>query len=785
MATYYESAYKQLLMGVSQQDPKDRLDGQLTQQINMTSDPVYGLRRRGPLRYEGQVPTIWEPDQIAVLNTYITGELVMVTVSTAGNIGVVAKDGTLRWAQNVPYLKASSKAAIRFAVLNNEIYIANVEQQPKEIDNPAVASYPNPKDRGFMAIQASAFNTTYYCTITFLDDGSKLEGAYLTPKNDGNNSEVALEQTRLEHIAHAFTDQFNGVQGITAVSSSNILAIKSDSGRPISITSKNPRSLTHTSNAARVRLVDDLPAQMDIDFLNNFIVEVGTGTKNTFYRYDGVKRIWLEDAQYGSSKKPTNMPVKLVANSPTDWSVAEPDYQARSAGSADTNPTPKFVEGGITGIGVFQGRLILLSKEYVCMSASNSPTTWYRTTVDSLDASDPIEVAGSDSASSSYVYTTLFNKDLVIYGSDIQSIIPGTQPVTPSNVAIGVMSRYKCTLYAPPVSTGRSQYVGATRGDGYGAIWEVIPSEYTASQISANDVTRHIPSYMKGTVRIITTSTTSSIVAANFTGDPYSLLIEEYLWDGGEKKQAAWHKWTFAKPILHAVFDQDTLYILFQDSAANVSEICSLDLRRGANASSIMVPRLDFHKTFVVDTLGNITMTAEYFTLVKSDLYGFKITGAGVINVGVDLTNIVINGSTVTMTAKGCSPGDEVVCGIRYMSSFTLTPPKIMDSNGVAVTMYKSTLQEYHINWAYTGKLTYEFKDKFRSIREQDIIPALLRSDPTKTNWHPEDVVRTRMPVRLDMNDISATFSTNDVFDLCPTLVEYGYRFNQVRGRRV
>ena len=785
MATYNESAYKQLLMGVSQQDPKDRLDGQLTEQLNMTSDPVYGLRRRGPLRYEGSMPYVWYPNSTAVLNTYITGELVWVTVSTVGDLNVVTRTGEVKWGvKKMPYLVCSSKAAIRFAVLNNEIYICNVEQQPKAVADAEHSAYPNPNFLGFLAVQASSFSTKYTCRVTFLDDGSTLDAEYETPKNDG--STTAVDQTTLQYIAASLRDKLAGNQGLNVVAVDNVVGIQSTTNRPISVTSSSTKALIKTSYNARVRTIDDLPSHMDIGFLDNFIVEVGTGKSTTFYRYSGRQRLWLEDAKWGDGVKFDNMPLRLVPKSDTEWEVKQPDYERRSAGSASTNPTPKFIENGITGMGVFQGRLVLLAREYVCMSATNSPEVWFRTSVDSVNASDPIEAAGSDSASSAYVYTTLFNKDLVLYGSDIQSIIPGTQPVTPGNIAIGVMSRYKCTLFAAPVSTGRSQYVGATRGDGYGAVWEMVPSDYTASQITGNDVTRHIPCYIKGTVRGITSSTTSSILATLFTGDLNTVLIEEYLWDGSEKKQAAWHKWTFPLPIVHIVFDQDTLYMMFQDSEAQTTEIGTIDLRRGSAAgAAVTVPRLDFHKTFVVDANGKIAMTAAFYTLVKKAIYGFKITGAGKVNVGVDIVNPEINGDTVTLTASNCTAGDEVIVGVRYISSFTLTPPRILDSNGVAVTMYKSTLQEYHVTWAYTGVLSYEFKDHFRTVAEKNTTPAYLRSDTNKADWMPVSSVQVRYPVRLDMNTIEATFATNDVYDLCPTLIEYGYRYNQVKGRRV
>ena len=44
--------YANLIQGVSQQTPQQRTDGQLSEQINMTSDIVTGLRRRTGFAYQ-------------------------------------------------------------------------------------------------------------------------------------------------------------------------------------------------------------------------------------------------------------------------------------------------------------------------------------------------------------------------------------------------------------------------------------------------------------------------------------------------------------------------------------------------------------------------------------------------------------------------------------------------------------------------------------------------------------------------------------------------------------
>ena len=55
MAQLFDGVIPSLLQGVSQQIPRERLQGQLTTQRNMLSDLVTGIRRRPGLQRVGVV----------------------------------------------------------------------------------------------------------------------------------------------------------------------------------------------------------------------------------------------------------------------------------------------------------------------------------------------------------------------------------------------------------------------------------------------------------------------------------------------------------------------------------------------------------------------------------------------------------------------------------------------------------------------------------------------------------------------------------------------------------
>ena len=62
-----DGALKSLIQGVSQQTPRERLDGQVSLQTNMLSDVVRGMRRRPGMRIRAAshtFPAAWDRTQL-------------------------------------------------------------------------------------------------------------------------------------------------------------------------------------------------------------------------------------------------------------------------------------------------------------------------------------------------------------------------------------------------------------------------------------------------------------------------------------------------------------------------------------------------------------------------------------------------------------------------------------------------------------------------------------------------------------------------------------------------
>jgi len=778
---YIESSYKQLLFGVSQQDYKDRLDGQNEEQINMISDLTFNLRRRAPLEFLRFMDISTPSANLARYETTVAGARIVLLVSTlTGDVKVLSETGTVLQELTNLYLLAPLKQNIRFATLGDDVYLANTSAKPAVTVTAAKAGYPNPAKAGYFYILSGQFSKAFRLTITNRATAVSYTVEYITPTGSevGDAALTTPEKIAEELVTAANANaNINGAAGLTYLREGGYVYVRSTTF-DITISSDSGSAFMQTSNAGIIRELVDLPARL-ADAANGLIIGVGTGKTPRFYRWQTSTQKWLEDAAYDALSQLENMPVRLV-NTAGTWSINNPDWEPRTSGDEDSNPDPHFVESGITGISSFQGRLIILANDYVNMSASNRPVRFYRSTLESLLSNDPIEVASTASQASPYVWATAFNKDLVLWADRYQSIIPGTGAITPANANIAVMNQYETRTSVEPVATGRNVFFAAPRSVGFDAVWEMLPSDFTASQLIGSDVTNHIPRYIRGTCRFLSASATSSILVSGFSGEPNALLVHEYLWSGGEKVHHAWHKWVFDWEVVDAWFVGDKLYMLFRIDNELVYSL--LDLRVGAGSDAATTGRLDMFVTATV-TAANTVEVDSRLVDAWEDVVAFSVTGAyPYMRQVVQETSRA--GGTSVLPVLGAAEGDTFVLGSRFESVVIPTAPSVRDGNGVPITTQRVQLHKYVLSLRNTGEFTFTLSDKYRPEVEVTTSPLTFGSPELDIGEPQLASGQQYIPARLDMPTSRLRIATSDVYDLNITSLEYGFRYNQRYGRR-
>ena len=774
---YNESSYKNLLFGVSQQAPQDRLPGQLDAQFNMTSDLVAGLRRRPGVGVVSGIGAYSENGKVKQYNTDMGGVSVSIVVDTgSGTLRVVEEDsGVLIATLTNPYLTAASARVIRLVTLNDAVWVCNVAQKPTVAASPDKALYPNPDRMGYFYIVTGQFSKEYRVTLTNRTTGVAVDVAYSTPSG-GAAGDAAL--TAPEYIATQLATAGAtawAAYGLTISRTGAYVTLKSTT-TDLTVSSVSGSVYLRASNAGSIRDAAELPARLPA--ADGYIIATGSGNIKTYYRYDDARKVWVEDCAWADMVVMSNMPLQLLRSTLGVYTLVAPAYERRAAGDAKSNPVLKFATDGITGMAAFQGRLCMLSNEYACLSASDNPLRWFRSTLSAVADNDPIEVAAQGSLTAPYEYAVNFNKDLVMFSKRYQGIIPGGSLVTPRTANVALMTRYEVDTMAEPTAAGRSIFFGAPRSLGFVGVHEMVPSQYSDSQYVADDVTSHIPRYIQGPFRFMVSSTTSNIMVAG-TNTPNELLIHEYLWSAAEKVHASWHKWQFAWPVLDAYFSGDVLITLFGVDGELV--ICRIDMQRGAGDVSPTVPRLDFYTEATCTVAGKLSVPVIMNSL-GTDLRAFKISGDNAY-LGQKVFTSTTSGAFEVLDIPEAVPGDVYTVGYQFESSFTLTPPVIKDAKDVPITTTRAVLHRYRVSVANTGQFEYSVADAIRQTGDTATTPLRLYSQQLGAGLPLADTATVTIPARVDMRTALLTLSTDDYYDLNVRSIEYGFRYHQ-RFRR-
>lgn len=772
----FESSYKSLLQGVSQQVPRERLDGQVTALDNMLCDAVTNLRRRPGVEYAYDMtwPGV-SPNTVRSWNTDIGGFKVDVLLNTSnGEIAIRNEGGALvATLPNNPYLVASDRKVIQATTVGDQFVLCNTDKMPTAI---MTQTEINPNSRGFFFIRAGAFNYTYQITAKDVIKSSSV--SFLTP--DGSELTHAAQATP-QYIAEQLA---NSLTTAGFVVSRDGAFVYVDGATELSITSSSAILYVATSNTQYVTDVSYLPSRLPVG-ANGMIIAVGSKRAPVYYQYNYNQVAWLESAQWGSPTGLLDMPVAISWNG-TAWGYDGTAYEGRLSGDDVSNPLPNFLTRGITGIGAFQGRLVILSGSLVNLSASRKLHRWFRSTVVEVIDSDPIEVGASANSSAAYVYAVPFQKDLLLFSEKYQALIPsGSAALTPRNASVVVTSTHEADVSCPPLGLGRTLMFPKPRNRDFYGMMEMVPSTNTDSQYVSDDATPHLPSYLAGRCRFAVASSVANIVILGSTADPRVVYVHEYLWSEGAKAQQAWHRWTFPFDIADAYFVGEKVYFLFV--ANNKLVACTLDPRgQGKMASGATRPFLDMYSE--IDVVDNLAPIPAWLRALDPDVPEYvKVAQSFGGTAGEEVESTPgLTGSFQIITGESFPSGDATI-GVPYESLLVPTPPMRKDQNGVVISSNKMTVLRFMIGTAKSSEYEVAVRDSaspdYEEIQEVGSLfwnSAELQLGQARNNGEAVAVV----PARTNAATTELTISTGKLGELNVISLEYTARWH-AKLRRV
>ena len=867
----YESGYPSLIQGASQQVPDKRLDGQVSNQLNMVSDALTGLRRRkgfellrflensddarfwwfsisgasyliahnystGSIRVysdKGILVGSIQNDYLigayqdfqytsvsglgTVLNTQVLPKMQTIQERKylEGFIDIVTGEVEYDWDITVVHVTESNQAHTSAVSVHNGDGVTSNAERPTTIR----AGSSTTNNTGGSSSAGDMVSLVFGNTSKAKDNYDKITAAMLFAGYSVANTDAAFMVTATG-MAAAFAYAWYYTPEFAYMSTnfnlyiygSNIFIQAKDLtlGGTLEIKTSSSSKYIRTTGVSTnlsINSKDDLPAVLP-DAAAGFILGIGN-TEDTmmYYQYIADNRTWIESSKYGQITAFTNMPFvfEVIADADdlvkyistigentvhTDFSsfeVREPDtaqvirdikgdevqtnyrWLGRTVGNEINNETPDFVDTPFTGIGGYQGRLVLMSGAYVHMSASNKYNVLMRTTTDDVLDSDPIHVLSINASGQDFKHAVEFNKDLVLIADNQQAVIGGSTIVlTPQNTVIYKSSVAPMNTSHPPIMVGRDLIYTVQNTMGYSQVGQLQVNNLVENQFNPQIISAHLPKYLKGNIKFSAgTSLSGTIVFGTGTKE---LLVWQYIADQSEVLQSAFGLWELPYPVVYAWFISDIMFSILKTPKGYA--LCSVSTTRGVDDT----PYLDLWVNG--STLPNSNGTYIIPSYLQDAEFMLSVNLPDT-DMHLDEVGYKVQDKSFTLV-RSFSELKDFFIGLPFTSSWEPSAPIMRDQKDITLTD-KATLLRYTIMVNNTGSFNVKIKDDITDV---------LDIDSTALTWSNTELGKSRIntrsttviPCRTLARTTSCVFSTSSTYDM--NVLQLGYTFKLSEKRR-
>jgi len=441
--------------------------------------------------------------------------------------------------------------------------------------------------------------------------------------------------------------------------------------------------------------------------------EEGDTLSDYYVKFSGNSGVWNETIAPATSVGLDNstMPHALVNNNNGTFTFKELDYTDRKCGDIETNANPTFVGKKINNLTFYKNRLGILSGENLVLTENASFFNYFSTTSTQVLDTDPIDIAASGTQVNTLKNSVGFNESLLLFSDTAQYKLDSSgETISPTTAMLNEVSSFEHDDKVSPVSAGKFAYFAQARTNNT-AIREYFADDDTLTN-DGMDITVSVGNLIPTNCYQIISNTTEDnlIFLTSDTGDsqtaPYSgtvsttnantMYIYKYFFDGGEKVQNAWSKWTFTGvKIIGGMSLESFIYLLV--SEGTTTKLVKLDLRNLKDTTIGHGVYIDL-KASVTGTYASSTDLTTF-----TSPYGAK---TGLIAVdranGNNYTATNTSGSTYTIVGNHTA----LYCGVPYESKYRMSTQFVRENTGrglVAVTSGRYQIRNISFNFENSG----------------------------------------------------------------------------------
>lgn len=472
----------------------------------------------------------------------------------------------------------------------------------------------------------------------------------------------------------------------------------------------------------RVQKFSDLPLYAP----DGFVVEVAGAGDNNFDNY------WVEfqkDADVNSmgtwrecvapgtvlGLNAATMPHQLRREEDGTFTFGPAEWGDRKCGDLETVPDPSFVGHTIQDLIFHKNRLGLLTEENTVLSESGKFYNFFRTTLTALLDTDPIDTAASHVKVSLLRHAVPYQKELILWSDETQFILSGRELLTPRTVTADPITELESHPTIRPIGVGSNIYFVAEKGD-----WASVFEYYLDKALETadyDDVTGHVPAYIPSGLRHLIANPTLNLVGVTTAGDPNAMYVYSFFWNGQEKLQSAWCRWTFpgVTDILNAIFDRGLIRLLVRRDD-DVVYLETLNAERKAKDPGVTYSTyLDRH-VLLDDGVWDSEAGTTTFTLPYAVPATIKCVAApGTLPAGYEITPETIDGATIVFTRD--LTGQPVRFGIPYETRHRFSPFFERGKEGQAAQDGRTQVLHLTVSFARTAYFRVEVTCAGRAMR--------------------------------------------------------------------
>lgn len=232
--------------------------------------------------------------------------------------------------------------------------------------------------------------------------------------------------------------------------------------------------------------------------------------------------------------------------------IAVPDYKANSVGDDMSSPVPEFFGRRIDFLAVFQDRLVIGSGATLLFSRPGDYLNWFRKSVTTISDDDPWEGFALGTEDDTIKWSTLYDRNLLLFGKRFQYIVSGRQPFTPKSASIIVSTAFEDAIDAEPKATGNFVIYGKYNGRLGSEVASVhqVQAGNIADTPESYKISQQLDTYLAGIPVEIVTMTAPNMILLRTKTERQRVFTYSYMDDAQQGRLFdSWSHWEWTDHV--------------------------------------------------------------------------------------------------------------------------------------------------------------------------------------------------------------------------------------------